>query len=73
MSPMLNRIMDCVRQLTPNECGEIIDAIALYPPAKEHAVVQFLGRQAHLRIEIMSTNSVAKATRGLAYLGYNDP
>ncbi|KAG8348768.1 hypothetical protein ERJ75_000036200 [Trypanosoma vivax] len=73
MKGLMDRAAECTRLLTPNQLGDILDIIGLYPPAREHALVQLFGKQARLRLDIMSPPALAGSTRGLANLGYSDP
>nr|CCC94052.1 unnamed protein product [Trypanosoma congolense IL3000] len=73
MKVLMDRAMECTRILTPNQLGDILDVIGLYPPAREHPLVQLFGKQARLRLELMGPEALANSTRGLANLGYNDP
>ncbi|EKF29652.1 hypothetical protein MOQ_006553 [Trypanosoma cruzi marinkellei] len=73
MKALLDRAMECTRILTPNQLGDILNLIGLYPPAREHPLVQMFGKQARLRLDLMGPDALAGATRGLANLGYADP
>lgn len=73
MKILLDRAYECTRYLHPAALAEILDIIAHYPPARTHALVEVFGRQARLRVEIFSPVDLARATRGLAHLGYRDP
>ncbi|PBJ75327.1 mitochondrial RNA binding complex 1 subunit [Trypanosoma cruzi cruzi] len=73
MKALLDRAMECTRILTPKQLGEILNLIGLYPPAREHPLVQMFGKQARLRLDLMGPDALAGATRGLANLGYADP
>lgn len=72
MRVLLDRATECTRVLSAYQLAEILEIIAQYPPAKEHPLVEMFGKQARLRIEIMSSEDLARATRGLATLGYKD-
>ncbi|RNF12902.1 hypothetical protein TraAM80_00060 [Trypanosoma rangeli] len=73
MKALLDRAMECTRILSPNQLGDILNLIGLYPPAREHPLVQMFGKQARLRLDLMGPEPLAGATRGLANLGYADP
>ncbi|RNF22478.1 uncharacterized protein Tco025E_03078 [Trypanosoma conorhini] len=73
MKALLDRAMECTRILSPNQLGDILNLIGLYPPAREHPIVQMFGKQARLRLDLMGPEPLAGATRGLANLGYADP
>ncbi|KPI88994.1 hypothetical protein ABL78_1878 [Leptomonas seymouri] len=73
MKVLLDRAYECTRYLHPAALAEILDIIAHYPPARSHALVEVFGRQAQLRLEIFSPRDLARATRGLAHLGYREP
>lgn len=72
MKALLDRAMECTRLLSPNQLGDILNIIGLYPPAREHPLVQMFGKQARLRLDLMGPGALADATRGLANLGYAD-
>ncbi|CCW69903.1 unnamed protein product [Phytomonas sp. Hart1] len=72
MGILLDRAVECVRVLPPFHFAGILDAIAFYPPARTHPIVGVFGRQAKLRVELMSPPLLAMAARGLATLGYDD-
>lgn len=73
MHALLDRAYECTRVLPPYQLAEILDCIALYPPAREHPIVSAFGKQAKLRVEIMGPEPLALTTSGLARLGFNDP
>ncbi|KEG12821.1 hypothetical protein DQ04_01401050 [Trypanosoma grayi] len=73
MKSLMDRAAECTRVLTPNQLGDILDIIGLYPPAREHPLVQLFGKQARLRLDLMGPDALAGTTRGLANLGYADP
>jgi hypothetical protein len=73
MKILLDRAYECTHYLHPASLAEILDIVAHYPPARNHALIEVFGRQARLRIEIFSPLDLARATRGLAHLGYRDP
>ncbi|KAG5490632.1 hypothetical protein JKF63_00753 [Porcisia hertigi] len=72
MHSLLDRALECTRMLHPNDLADILDIVALYPGARGHALVEVFGRQARLRLEVFNPVSLARATRGLAHLGYRD-
>lgn len=72
MAILLDRALECTRILPPYQLAEILDCIALYPPARAHPIVPAFGKQAKLRVELMGPDPLAMATSGLARLGYND-
>ncbi|CAJ1012976.1 hypothetical protein Q4I28_008289 [Leishmania naiffi] len=72
MQVLLGRALECARMLHPNDLADILDTVALYPGARGHAFVEVFGRQARLRLEVFNPVSLARATRGLAHLGYRD-
>ncbi|KPA81542.1 putative mitochondrial mitochondrial RNA binding complex 1 subunit (MRB10130) [Leptomonas pyrrhocoris] len=73
MKILLDRAFECTRYLHPAALAEILDIVAHYPPAHTHPLVDVFGRQAQLRLEIFSSLDLARATRGLAHLGYRNP
>ena len=73
MKALLDRSADCTRLFTVWQLGEILDIIALYPPAREHRIVQLFGKQARLRMDLLGPTPLSNACRGLANLGYADP
>lgn len=73
MKVLMDRAVECTRILTANQLGDILDILGLYPPAREHPLVQLFGKQARLRLDLMGPDALANATRGLANLGYADP
>ncbi|CBZ26336.1 conserved hypothetical protein [Leishmania mexicana MHOM/GT/2001/U1103] len=72
MHVLLDRALECTRMLHPNDLADILDIVALYPGARGHALVEVFGRQARLRLELFNPVALARATRGLAHLGYRD-
>lgn len=72
MRLLLDRAVECTRVLHPSALAEILDILAQYPGARNHAIAEVFGHQARLRLEIFSAHDVARATRGLAHLGYRD-
>ncbi|KAG5488903.1 hypothetical protein JIQ42_00521 [Leishmania sp. Namibia] len=72
MQVLLGRALECTRMLHPNDLADILDIVALYPGARGHAFVEAFGRQARLRLEVFNSVALARATRGLAHLGYRD-
>lgn len=72
MTVLMHRLGEGWRSLTALQLGAVLDVLALYPPARQHALVPLLGRLARVRLEVMSPTSLAQATRGLAQLGYDD-
>ncbi|KAH9578256.1 hypothetical protein LSM04_009511 [Trypanosoma melophagium] len=72
MRALMDRAAECTRLLTPTQLGDILDIVGLYPPAREHTLVQLFGKQARLRLDLMGPDALAGATRGLANLGYDD-
>lgn len=72
MKSLLDRSADLTRTLSPNQLADILDVIALYPPAREHRIVELFGRQSKLRADIMSPPALANTVRALAQLGYVD-
>lgn len=73
MLPLLDRTAEACRLLNQNQLGDILDIIATYPAAKEHPVVEQLGRLCRMRLDIMGPTPLSRAAKGLANLGYSDP
>lgn len=73
MKSLLDRAAELTRALTPAQLGDILEIVCLYPPAREHPLVQLFGKQCRMRFEIMSPPALASAVKGLANLGYSDP
>lgn len=72
MKNLLDRAADLTRIFSTWQLGEILDIIALYPPAREHKIVQLFGKQSRLRIDLLGPTPLANCCRGLANLGYNE-
>ena len=72
MKALLDRSADLTRLFSVWQLGEILDIIALYPPAREHKIVQLFGNQSRLRVDLLGPTPLANCCRGLANLGYNE-
>lgn len=72
MMALLDRCADAAILFSHNMLGDILDGIALYPPAKTHPATTALGKQVRRRMEGMGPPPLAKAVNGLASLGYAD-
>jgi hypothetical protein len=72
MSILMDRSVDCVHVLAAGQLGDILEICGLYPPAREHRIVQILGKQASRRLDQLGPNPLAKAVSGLAMLGYDN-
>lgn len=73
MRALLDRCVDLTRLFTPPQLGDILEIVCMYPPARDHPIVEAFGRQVRLRIDLMSAPAIAAAVRGLSHLGYVDP
>jgi hypothetical protein len=73
MAALMDRASEASILFSSNMLGDILDAVALYPPAKGHPMTASLGRQVKRRMEGMGPPPLAKAIYGLASLGFEDP
>ena len=72
MELLLARIAATHRQLSHRQLGDVLDVMCGYPPAKQHPVVEVLGRHCKGRMDLLGPASLAQATHALSVLGYGD-
>ncbi|EPY33682.1 hypothetical protein STCU_02084 [Strigomonas culicis] len=73
MKVMMGRIMECLRVLNAVQFAALVESIALYPPLKERPwLIEAFGKQATLRADLMTSESMALTAKGLAQMGYRD-
>jgi hypothetical protein len=73
MTRLMDRTAECFMLLGGNQLGAVLDILATYPPARDHVVLQVLGKQVKRRLNVLSPPALAQCVRGLSMLGYADP